>query len=376
MRRSLIGSGVLGALLVGAIVAYTTDGGAQPGAAQDAAETPEATATRAAEEAELADLRTQVAELSTEVARLSGAGEAVLGRLGGARGGFAEEYGEPVTFVGPDQAIYDVSDVGRLTATFADGLAKQLVVVPPRPPDKPIDEADSADWTLDQAREIARRFAPADATFDEELPGDVSGVVEAGSSEALATALGPAADEAAACPPAAGSGAFTITFTQPTAETVSAITLAAAAAPSELPTTEVTPADQGRTGRGGGAVANSSLGGTVTVNGIRAQAHGARSDVEGTRAPAADHRFYAVEATIANQTDRPLAYDLVDFVLVDDQGRELTAICGGAEPAITRGELAPGDEVEGWITFQVPVDFTPTRFVYLVDSAKIGFNLR
>ena len=123
MRRGVIGSSALGALLVGMIVVYAASGAALPGAAQDEADPPAATATRAAEETELADLQTQVAELSTEVARLTGPAKRCRVASAAPRGGFGEEYGEPVTFVGADQVIYDVPDVGRVTATFADGLA-------------------------------------------------------------------------------------------------------------------------------------------------------------------------------------------------------------------------------------------------------------
>ena len=371
MRRVAGGLGV-GLILVSAIVVTSEAGrrdlGTGAAAQGDAAA---ATATQIAEEAELADLRTQVAALSTEVARLRG-DEALAGRLGGSRAGFDLTYGAPAGFIGPDEVAYEVLGVGRVTVSFEENRAGRLIVVPPRPPTKPVSEPDPADWALAEARDIAERFAPEDATLGGDGPAAEGGLVVAGASAELAAALVPV--QAAGCP-AEDSGEFAVTFTTPTDDTVSAITLELTPGVVTVRASTATPAGTGRAIGNGGAVANSSVGGTVTVNGIRVRALRVRADAEGSVPPAADTSYLAVEVSIENLTDRALSYDMPDFVLMDEDGRELAAVCSGVEPAVTRGELAPGESLEGWISFQVPADFRPERFVYVVDNARIGFIL-
>jgi hypothetical protein len=174
---------------------------------------------------------------------------------------------------------------------------------------------------------------------------------------------------------------FTATLTFSSLERISALTYTpgggggeGAVAGSLAPTTPTEPG-AGRAERGGNAVANSSLGGSVTVNGIQVQAFQIQPNAEGVAMPAPGQAFTAIDVFIGNQTDHNVTYGLADMVLVDAQGREVPAICGGVEPAITEGELAPGESVEGWVTFQAPADFVPVRFVFLVDNARIGFNL-
>lgn len=377
MARAMAGSIAGGAVAVLAlVVALGGFGGVGIAARQ---EDPDATATRAAELAELDGLRTQVAGLSTEVARLSGEATTLAGRLGGDRAGFDAAYGAPTSFVGDDQVGYETESFGRLTVTFADGIARRLVASPDRPVDKAGSEADPADWTTDEAREIAAGLAPEDAELDEEQPNeDGDQVTATGSSAALAGVAATATEFG--CP--ATLATFSATFTMPTAETVSAITLEST---SETLLASADPAAEGDDGDeesnasgGGGAVANSSLGGTVTVNGVQVQALSVRRDAEGETAPAAGSSYLAVEVTIGNGSDGTLGYEPTHFLLVDDGGQELAAVCGGVEPAITGGELAAGDETEGWVSFAVPAGFEPERFVYLVEGStrtRVGFGL-
>ena len=51
-------------------------------------------------------------------------------------------------------------------------------------------------------------------------------------------------------------------------------------------------------------------------------------------------------------------------------------MCGGVDPAITSGTVAAGETLEGWVTFQVPSNFTPTRVVFSASNALVGFNFR
>lgn len=382
-RRSGIFGGGLAVLALILLVVVTGPMAAGSGRAADVGGDAGGTATPTGEgtPAEVEELRSQVAALSTEVARLAGdEDETLAGRLGGERGGFTVAYGPPLAYLGPDDVVYEVAEVGRLTAGFVDERARRLVVVPDRPEEKPSDEADPADWSLAEAEEVALRFAPADAAFGEEglatalaATGDEAEPAT-GSSEALAVVAAPL--EAGACPTAGGQ-TFGVAFTRPTEETVSAITLELAAGDGgAVAAGELVEAEDGRTRGGASAVANSSLGGVVTVNGIRVEAFNTRADaeVEGVDAPA-EGNLFAVEIAVENGTERALGYQPSDFVLVDPDGRELSAACGGVEPAIAIGELAPGEALEGWVTFVLPEEFEPERFVFLAADARVGFEL-
>jgi len=380
-RIATVGLGAAGGVaLVGALLAAAVGSGV---AGADTAASPTAVsvelgaATPPAAGQEVEDLRAQVSALSTEVARLAGdEDEALAGRLGGERGGFTVAYGAPVAYVGPDDVVYqyqvgEEGRTGRVTAFFEEGRAQRLVVVPDRPEAKPLDEPDEADWSPEEALEVATAFLPGDAALAE-AEVDPAAVEEVGgTSEALAAAVAPEAP--GACPPAGGAG-FNVLFTRPTDETVSAVTLETAAGGPTLAAGELVEADQGRTQRGGSARANSSLGGNVTANGVRISATDTRPDAAVENAPA-EGSVYAVQVEIENGTNASLAYQPSDFVLVADDGRELSASCGGLEPAIAAGELAPGEAIDGWVSFVVPEDFTPERFVVLTANARVGFEL-
>ncbi|MDP9365539.1 MAG: DUF4352 domain-containing protein [Chloroflexota bacterium] len=403
MRRTMLGLGAAGALLI--LILVATVSGARPGtrasSAQDAATptslanvrvvqagagTPspqdpgaDATATRAAEEAELADLRTRVAGLSTEVARLGGTGAvedeaALAGRLGGQRGGFDAAYGPAVASSGDDEVAYDVPDVGRATVTFDDGRAVQVVVSPDRPADKPVSEEDPADWSLARAQEIAASFAPEDADLPEpERARPAEGRESSGESRALADAATPTAD---ACP-VEETGAFTVDYTTPTRNTVSVVTLTlrgGAAAEPDPPLTRL-PGPGGSVTR----VRSSLPSGLTNVNGVTLRGIQARLDAEGEEPAGENGRYVAVELEIENGTIRELVYEPEHFVLTDAEGRELLAACGGVERAILAGELAPGESVAGWVSFLVPEDFDPEAFTYLVNGSNgtlIVFTVR
>lgn len=374
MVRTL-GVAATGAMLL--LVLWTSGFTVRPGigvaSGQDGA--VEATATRVAEEAELTDLRTRVADLSTQVAGLEGVDpDALAGRLGGVRSGFDAAYGPPISFVGDDQVSYLVPEVGRVTAIFEDGRAIRLVLSPDRPADKPTSDPDSADWSLERAQDIAASFAPLDADLSAlERTRPVRGRSSSGESPTLAEGAGtPVASDC----PAVGGGKFTVAYTTPTRDTVSVVTLdlVDGGGVSE-------PADPGtRLAGEGGTRARSSLpSGLTNVNGVAVRGVQARLDADGAEPAAAGGSYVAVELEIENRTGGDLAYQPEDFVLTDLRGRELGAVCGGVEPAITSGVLAPGESVAGWISFLVPDDFEADQVNYLVGGSNgtlIIFTIR
>jgi hypothetical protein len=372
MQRIVVALATVG--LVAAIVFLAGSGSRSSLAVQQVGEgTPVASPQAERDEAELADLRTRVAELSTRVAELGGAdAEAVTGRLGGSRAGFDDRYGRPVTYPGPEEVVYDVPDAGRVAVRFEDDRATRIVLAAPRPADVPLDQPDAADWSDEAATSIAARFYPADAQVGEPAADGEQAFVVSGTSEALTGAMAPA--DVLGCP-VGGATPFAATFTRsgPEQVSVAVIETAPPGTASALPAEPAEPG-AGQLSQGGSrAVANSSLGGTVSVNGVQMVATSARANAQGSRPPAEGYAFFTVDLRIENQTAQPLTYELSDFILVDRRGREATAICGGIEPAITRGEVAPGAGVEGVVTFEVPERFRAERFVALVDGARVGF---
>jgi hypothetical protein len=371
MQRMVLVVVVVGAIAAAALLSRTANA---PGLAAQGA-TPAATPTAAGVEAELADLRARVAALATQVAELGGADrEAVRGRLGGSRAGFDDLYGRPAAYLAPDEVGYDVPAVGRVTVRFAGDRATRIVAAAPRADDARLDKPDPADWPEERALEVASQFAPADAVTGEPVAGELAFVVS-GASEALAGAM--TAPDAAGCP-VGGAQPFTATFTQAGPDLVSAIVVETAApgAGTRLPA-EPVPAEEGQLARAGSrAAATSSLGGTVSVNGVRVIAAAARADAPGPRPAAEGFAFFTVDLRLANETEQPLSYEPSDFILIDRRGRELTAICGGIEPSIARGEARPGEEIAGVVSFEAPERFRAERFVVLVDGARVGFDLR
>lgn len=367
MRRRTIGLATIGflgfALVIVATGFQTTSGVAQDGV--------EATATRTAEVAELTALRTQVAVLSTEVANRGGEPDALVARLGGFRAGFDETLGAPTAFIASDQVMYERETGERVTVTFENDRAARVVVTSPRPENTSLTESDSADWSLAEAREIAASYAPADTELTEPVENeDGSGLVASGTSQDLAAPESTPA--AAACVTEGAAGQFEVVFTTPTAETVSAITLtttgeaSSAAAPA--------PRSPDRSTRGGRTVAASSLPGTTTVNGIQVRGIQARDDPDRGSEPGT----LAVELAIENQTDGTLRVAPEHLVLVDEDEREISAVCDGEEPSIAGVEIAAGDSAEGWANFVIPEDFAPDQFAYFVNgesSTRVVFIL-
>ncbi|HET7094465.1 MAG TPA: DUF4352 domain-containing protein, partial [Thermomicrobiales bacterium] len=242
--------------------------------------------------------------------------------------------------------------------------------LPNRKPDRPLDEPDPADWSIDAARQIIARFSPADATFSGQEQPEPTTLVVPGSSESLSAAVVP--PDLSGCAPS-GAVSFEARVTTPTPDTASSVTIRLTQPPSTLPAAKP---QRPKVNRGGGAVANSSLGGVVNVNGIRVQAQQVRPDAKGARAPAQGNTLIAIQLTIDNQSNRPLDYALTDFALADARGREVPPICGGLDPAITGGTLQPGESTQGWVTFQAPNTFNPARFLFFPSGATIGFTLR
>ncbi len=117
-------------------------------------------------------------------------------------------------------------------------------------------------------------------------------------------------------------------------------------------------------------------GGAATANGITLDILQARPNAPVTPPPVADAQAFAVEVTIENRTDAPLRLGREDFRLTTCDGRSYAVITGGPAPAIADGEVAPGDRLQGWITFALPDDDRPARFDFHLDGGgRLGQRL-
>lgn len=366
-RRTLIcSSGAAGVLALAALAAVS--GGEFDAAyAQKGAGTPTVVAV---DLSLVSDLQTRVAELTTRVAELGGADPAALeGRLGGGRSGFDARFGAPVGYLGENLLQYSAEGIGAITVTFENGVATGIRADSPRP--SVVDPAlpDPADWTPARAASVAAELAP----MDSDLPAqraDFSAPLRA-ASEALRQAGGAAAT--GGCLPTGPRG-FQVTWSAPDADHVAAVMLMAdpAGEASALPK----PERAGRSTRGANAVANSSLGGVVSVNGLRLQAVDVNQSDSRKLADGSAVSDLSVELSIGNQTRKPVRFDPTDFVLVDADGYELVAGCGGPDPSLAQAEVGKGEELDGWVTFLVPEGFAPQKLVILAGNARVGFTLR
>ena len=157
---------------------------------------------------------------------------ALDGRLGGTRASFTEEYGTPLSEDTVNGSRYDVAEFGLVLVSFRqlareispDDVAAVVVLRSPRPETVPATAEDGADWSMDEAREVAAAFLPADAELgesgeaaDEELTEGRLAVPCESASLATTTPEARSGGEAGAC---------TVTLLAPTDETVSFITLA------------------------------------------------------------------------------------------------------------------------------------------------------
>ncbi|MFN8591638.1 MAG: DUF4352 domain-containing protein [Thermomicrobiales bacterium] len=336
--------------------------------------TPAATPS-GADNGELADLRNRVNALSTQVAMLGGAdAEGITGRLGGSRAGFDDLYGRPTAYLDADEVGYDVPGIGVVTAKFIDDHAVTLTISPTVQPGTPVN-TNAAEWSSEQAKEIAERFLPDDAAVSENGTIGEGTAGFNGTSELLNVAMSAADPQGCAVP---GALPFRVRMDQSDTSSVTSLTIESDApgTGAALPLAPVEP-EEGRLNQiNSRAVANASLGGNVSVNGVEISATSARAGAQIGRQAAEGFQFFTVELALRNNSGDVLTVQPGDLLLVDRKQRESSALCSGAEPVIADVELAPGESLDGIVTFQIPERFRPERLVVLVNGAIVGFNLR
>ena len=117
--------------------------------------------------------------------------------------------------------------------------------------------------------------------------------------------------------------------------------------------------------------------GAATAGGVRVNLLRPSDAPPVTATAEAGFAAFALEVTIENRGEATVPYAPDDFRLTTCGGAEYPAIDGGLDPAITEGELAPGDDLQGWITFALPDDDRPAIFTYNIRTpGLIGTRVR
>ena len=147
------------------------------------------------------------------------------GRLGGSRDSFQVAYadrhpevtGSGTLFTFDDLGLFLVSFQGRTREPQPYDIAAVIIISAPRDPGTAAESSDANDWTMDEAQEIARHFLPTDALVElNGTPGTDQPPQPTCQSDLItSTDFGSGA----------GSIGCQVTFIQPTAESVSFLTL-------------------------------------------------------------------------------------------------------------------------------------------------------
>lgn len=83
--------------------------------------------------------------------------------------------------------------------------------------------------------------------------------------------------------------------------------------------------------------------------------------------PREGYKLVAIEVVLGNVAgSEPLSVNPLYAYLVDDAGFVYAAELGGRDDQLATGELAVGEKVRGWVSFEVPDDATPASVKYSV----------
>lgn len=80
--------------------------------------------------------------------------------------------------------------------------------------------------------------------------------------------------------------------------------------------------------------------------------------------PDPGHRFYTIEVRYQNGSGAQKTFNPFDFQIETSASNRIDPTAGWREPAIHAGNLAPGLQVVGWVTFELPVGHSPVRLLY------------
>lgn len=81
--------------------------------------------------------------------------------------------------------------------------------------------------------------------------------------------------------------------------------------------------------------------------------------------PGTDMKYVAVELHMVNDSNEPVYYSDYNFKLKDSDNYSYDVVFGGAkQPTFSSGSLAVGQELRGWITYEVPANETVFSLLY------------
>ncbi len=127
---------------------------------------------------------------------------ALDGRLGGSYASFVSAHGEPVELNSAIGEVFSIEGYGLVAAQFsrlagpADDEAPALLITlrSERDDSAPATTLDERDWTVDEARERAQAFAPADAELSDFVEQRDGSMIATCTSQALSDAFGQLGD--------------------------------------------------------------------------------------------------------------------------------------------------------------------------------------
>jgi hypothetical protein len=81
--------------------------------------------------------------------------------------------------------------------------------------------------------------------------------------------------------------------------------------------------------------------------------------------PAQGKKFVVADITQENLGDQPVAYNVYNFGLQDNQDFSYTMTIGACqEPDFSSGTLAPGQKTRGYVIFELPKENTPAKLTF------------
>lgn len=88
--------------------------------------------------------------------------------------------------------------------------------------------------------------------------------------------------------------------------------------------------------------------------------------------PEEGNKFFIVDVTIENNGAEPKSYNELDFEIQDSVSYIYDSYLSLKEPSLQSGDLQPGRNVRGWITFEIPKNAQGLELIYQPDWWDAG----
>jgi hypothetical protein len=90
--------------------------------------------------------------------------------------------------------------------------------------------------------------------------------------------------------------------------------------------------------------------------------------ITGPDRPKAGMRFVTIDITMTNASTTTNHYHVYNTRLKTSDNREYDAAYAGPEPSFHYGDLAPGESVRAYLTFEILASGQPAWFIYTPDK--------